>query len=242
MQQPAAPTLTQATGPPKPRPVSPRETRVWDGVEAIPAAILAAFVVGVPLRLLLPAETRFMLVSIALATVASTVVLVMPELVVRPAVWLVQGLAGLAASIASPVPALGGRYVAVHGHAHGTSSNYRRKIAKHEAGHAIAAKAVGGSVLSATLYAGEGGGLVQARLPNDPKAALIFLHAGQAAVNSSEGASADNDEFRKVLREVPSKDRSRVKAEAKREARRIVSSRSGEISSYARKLDERGRL
>jgi hypothetical protein len=138
----------------------------------------------------------------------------------------------------------GGRYVSVQGHAHGSgsSSALRRKIARHEAGHAVAARAVGGSVISATLYAGESGGLVQARLPGDPKAALIFLHAGQAAVSSSEGAGADNDLFRKVAREVPSKDRGRVSAEAKREARRIASSRSGEINSYARKLDERGRL
>ena len=138
----------------------------------------------------------------------------------------------------------GGRYVSVQGHAHGSGSStaLRQKIAKHEGGHAAAAKAVGGSVISATLYAGQSGGLVQARLPGDPKAALIFLHAGQAAVNSSEGSSADNDAFRKVLREVPSKDRSRVASEAKREARRIVNSRSGEIRSYARKLDEKGSL
>lgn len=240
MPQPAAPPHIKATGPP-PRPVSPRETRVWDGVEAIPAAILAAFVVGVPLRLLLPAETRFMLVSIALATLASTITLVMPEVIVRPAVWLVQGLAGIAATVAAPAPALAGRYVAVQGHAHGSGSGLRRKIAKHEAGHAIAAKALGGSVVSAQLFDGNRGGVVRAQLPN-ARAHAAFLLAGQYAVNSSEGASADNAALRQVLREFPSNERGRVRSEAKREARRIVSNRSGEIRSYARKLDERGRL
>ncbi|MHA6623905.1 hypothetical protein ACU61A_00715 [Pseudonocardia sichuanensis] len=226
----------------RPAAVSTRECRVWAGGEAIPAAIAAAFVVGVPLRLLLPADTRYLLVIIVLASVSGVGVLARPDLLARPAVGLVRALAGFVTSVATPALAAG-RYVKVHGHAHGaTGSRLRRKIAKHEAGHAVAARALGGRVLSAVVYDGDRGGLVHARLPGEPQAAVTFLLAGQYAVNSSEGAGADNDAIRKVLREVPSKDRAQVKAHAKKHARRIVSSRSGEIRRDARTLDEKGRL
>lgn len=226
----------------RPATVSPRECRVWDGGEAIPAAIAAAFVVGVPLRLVLPADTRYLLVVIVLASVSGVGVLARPDLLARPAVWLVRALAGFVTSVATPALAAG-RYVQVHGHAHGaTGSRLRRKIAKHEAGHAVAARALGGRVVSAVVYDGGQGGLVQARLPSEPQAAVTFLLAGQYAVNSSEGAGADNDLIRKVLREVPSRDRAQVKTDAKKHARRIVSSRRGEIRRDARQLDEKGRL
>lgn len=106
MQQPAAPPLTQATGPPAVRtsPVTTRDCRVWHGAEAIPATILSAFAVGLPLRLLLPEDTRFMLVSVALTTVSATVVLVMPGIVTGPAAWVVRELAGLATPAPRPQP------------------------------------------------------------------------------------------------------------------------------------------
>lgn len=237
MPQPAlVPPDTTTTDPPTP--VPDREFRVWRAAEAIPGAIVAAFAVGLPLRALLPADVRFTLVAVVLAGVSAVVVLVAPELVMRPVAWLAQGLARLAFS---PAPALG-RYISVHGHAHGAGSGTRRKIAKHEAGHAVAAEALGGQVVSAEIYDGDRGGLVQAHLPGDPKTAVAFLLAGQYAVNSSEGASGDNDAIRKVLLEVPSRERGQVKSQAKREARRIVSSQAGEIRRVAAALDEKGRL
>jgi hypothetical protein len=220
--------------------VSVRECRVWRGGEAIPAAIAAAFVVGVPLRLVLPVDSRYTLVVIVLAAMSATGVLVWPERIARTAVWLVRALARFAASLATPAPAMG--LMQVRGHAHGTGSNLRRKIAKHEAGHAVAAEAVGGRVLSAEVFDGEQGGLVRARIPNTPLARATFLIAGQVAVNSAEGAGADNDEIRRVLRDVPGRERGQVKAQAKRDARRIVSAHSGAVRRYTRTLNEKGRL
>jgi hypothetical protein len=219
--------------------VSVRECRVWRGGETIPAAIAAAFVVGVPLRLVLPADTRYTVVVIALAAMSATGVLVWPERIGRSVVCL-RALARFVASLATPAPAMG--LMQVRGHVHGTGSNLRRKIAKHEAGHAVAAEAVGGRVLSAEVFDGEAGGLVRARIPNTPLARATFLIAGQVAVNSAEGASADNDEIRRVLREVPGRERSQVKAQAKRDARRIVSAHSGAVRRYTRTLNEKGRL
>lgn len=128
----------------------------------------------------------------------------------------------------------GARYVS--GHAHGL----RKFIAKHEGGHAAAAKAVGGRVTSAWMTDDEG--LVTARIPDDPVKVIAFLRSGRESVGSGRGCSADDDAIRKELRRVPSKDRARVKREGLRLARRIVSSRSGEIRSYARKLEDKGRL
>lgn len=130
----------------------------------------------------------------------------------------------------------GGRSVSVHGHAHGP-----RAVHKHEAGHAVAARALGGSVISAEVY-DNGGGLVQAYIPSGPLPAATFLYAGQIAAGTTAGAGADNDLIRRELRELPSAERDRVRAQARRDARRIVNSRSGEIRRDAARLNERGRL
>jgi hypothetical protein len=132
-------------------------------------------------------------------------------------------------------PALaGGRYVT--GHAHGE----RKQVAKHEAGHAVAAKAVGGYVKSAWMTDDQG--LVHARMPNDPVKRVAFYAAGRAAVSSGRGCSDDDAAIRGVLGEVPSKHRGQVKREGIRLARQIVSSRRGEIRRYAARLNEKGRL
>lgn len=137
----------------------------------------------------------------------------------------------------------GGRYVQVRGHVHGRGSGLRRLIAKHEAGHAVAARALGGQVLSATVSPTGDAGLVQARFhENDPVKVIAFLKAGQYAVGTSSGAGADDAAIRAELRTVPREDRSRVRREAERTARRIVSSRSGEIRRDAARLNEKGAL
>lgn len=139
----------------------------------------------------------------------------------------------------SPRAAMG-RSVQVRGHAHTHPGGSAHRAARHEAGHAAAARGVGGKVRSARVFT-DGTGLVQATVPN-ARAAVIFLLAGQIAHGSSEGASADNAAVKKTLREFPAKERSAVLADAKTEARRIVRQRSGEIARDTRKLNERGRL
>ncbi|MHA6626860.1 hypothetical protein ACU61A_15605 [Pseudonocardia sichuanensis] len=132
-------------------------------------------------------------------------------------------------------PAARGRYVS--GHAHGE----RALIARHEAGHAVVTKALGGRVRSAEV--GDGWGLVQAELPDDdPVKAVAFLRAGREAVGTGRGCSADDDAIRKELRRVPSRERGQVKRDGIRLARREVAKRRGEIKRYGRELDERGRL
>lgn len=132
-------------------------------------------------------------------------------------------------------PALaGGRYVS--GHAHGT----RQFIAKHEGGHAAAAKAVGGRVTSAWLTDSEG--LVNATIPDEPVKVVAFLASGRAATGSGRGCSADDDAIRAELRRVPSKQRGQVKRDGIRLAKQIVSSRSGEINQVATRLDKEGRI
>jgi hypothetical protein len=144
-------------------------------------------------------------------------------------------LAWLLAGSGSSGPALaGGRYVA--GHAHGQ----RKFIARHEGGHAVAAKAVGGQVTSAWLTDDEG--LVRARIPDDPVKVVAFLAAGRAAVSSGRGCSADDAAIRAELRSVPSAQRGQVRRDGVRLARRITSSRAGEVNRVAARLNEKGQL
>jgi hypothetical protein len=131
-------------------------------------------------------------------------------------------------------PAAAGRVVTGHGH------GARKFIARHEGGHAVAAKAVGGRVTSAWMTDSEGA--VSARIPNDPTSRVAFAAAGRYAVGSGRGCSDDDAAIRRILREVPSKQRGQVRRDGIRLARRITSSRSGEIKAYARKLESKGRL
>jgi hypothetical protein len=131
----------------------------------------------------------------------------------------------------------GGRDRVLTGHGHGT----RKLISRHEGGHAVAAKALGGRVRYAWLT--DDSGYVAATLPDsDQTKAVAFLAAGRYAVGTGRGCSADDAAIRKVLREVPSTHRAQVKRDGIRLAKRITSSRAGEIKRYARKLDEKGRL
>lgn len=137
----------------------------------------------------------------------------------------------------------GGRSVSVHAHAHGGGPGVRRRIARHEAGHAAAARALGGRVNSATVDADNRGGLVQATLPTqDSQAAITFWLAGQRALRSTEGAGADNGLIRRELRQVPHSDRGQVMRDARRHADQIVRQNAGRIRRDANRLDREGRL
>lgn len=156
---------------------------------------------------------------------------------IGPALWAV----GAGGAIATALWALarrgstgrlaGGR--AVMGHGHGT----QRIISRHEAGHAAAARALGGRVRSMRMWSD--GGLVQATLPtSDPQAAITFLRAGRYAAGTGAGCSGDDDLVRRELRDVPRADRARVRRDADRDARRIVRQRAGEIRRDAARLLE----
>lgn len=127
----------------------------------------------------------------------------------------------------------------LHGHGHGGD---RPTIARHEAGHAAAARAVGGRVTSAVMYGGERGGLVQARIPDGPLPAVTFLMAGEIAAGTSRGTAGDRVAIRKELRGLSGSEAARVRRTATRDAHRIVRRASGRIESDARTLERKGRL
>lgn len=134
-----------------------------------------------------------------------------------------------------------GRSVSVRGHAHGSGA--RQEVATHEAGHAVAAKALGGRVRSATVSADGRSGLVRATLPDSrPETAIAFWRAGAIAAGTSRGASADDALIRRELRTVPAGQRAQVRRDAERQARRIVTRHRAQIRRDATHLDQKGRL
>lgn len=125
------------------------------------------------------------------------------------------------------------------GHVHG---GRRATIARHEAGHAAAARALGGRVESAVVYPGERGGMVYARIPDGPLPAVTFLAAGEMAAGTSAGCGGDQAEVRRELRGLPSAERARIVRQGRADARRIVRRQSSRIRRDAAVLDEKGRL
>jgi hypothetical protein len=124
-------------------------------------------------------------------------------------------------------------------HVHG---GQREDIARHEAGHAVAARAVGGRVTSARIYSGDRGGLVQTRLPQGPLPAVTFLIAGQIAAGTTTGAGADNAAIRRELRGMSGGDARRVRTQATRDATRILARRSSEVDRNTDTLIRKGHL
>lgn len=138
------------------------------------------------------------------------------------------------------VKAGGGRTTSgrmVSGHAHSGPS---RTIARHEAGHAVAARALGGRVVSAT--ADRHGGYVRATIPNSSRAAITFWLAGRRAAGTGAGCSADDALVRRELRQVPRGERGQVFRDADRDALRIVNQHRGQIRRDAGRLEREGRL
>lgn len=155
----------------------------------------------------------------------------------RVGAGLVAVLAGLV--VLAGIGRAGSGRRRLHGHGHGGD---RPTIARHEAGHAAAARAVGGRVTSAVMYSGERGGLVQARIPDGPLPAVTFLMAGEIAAGTSRGTAGDRAAIRKELRGLSGSDAARVRRTATRDARRIVRRAAGRIDSDARTLERKGRL
>lgn len=146
-------------------------------------------------------------------------VLVLGGLVV--AVWALAGRT-------SGRPAAGRAMV---GYGHGT----QRLISRHEAGHAAAARALGGRVRRVEVW--KDGGLTSVTLPrDDPQDAITFWRAGRHAAGTGAGCSDDDRLIRRELRRVPSADRSRVRRDADRDARRIVRRSAGPIRKEANRL------
>ncbi|HEY9354636.1 MAG TPA: hypothetical protein VIP28_15345 [Nocardioides sp.] len=153
------------------------------------------------------------------------------------------GAAMVAALVIALLLAGGVRLAAVGGHAHGGN---RARVAQHEAGHVVAARAVGGRVRSARLHS-NGGGLVtwdmSARpLAEEVESNLAFLKAGELAAGTTEGCSGDQAAIRRQLRRLPAGERSAAQSRANAKARSIVSSRHGEIRRVADRLNQKGRL
>lgn len=222
--------------------MSSRECRVWRGGEAIPAAVGAAFVVGVPLRLLLPAGARYTLVVVVLATVSVTAVLVMPRLITRPAGWIVRALAGLAVSSPAPALAMGGtRRVEIHTHGgHGTKT-----AARHEAGHRRMAKAMGWKVHSAEIFP-DGSGVTRLDIPKTasvPELVAISASGGIAA-GTWAGCGSDLDYMKADLKHLPANERGKAKREGYALARRTVGGWifDGGVSTDAAAIYKNGRI
>jgi hypothetical protein len=128
---------------------------------------------------------------------------------------------------------------AIQGHTH---AGDRPLSARHEAGHAVVARGLGGRVRSGTLNR-DGTGYVDAELPDDnPRDVVAFLVAGQVAAGTTRGAGGDERLIRAELRRVPRAQRAGVRRDATRDARRILSSRSGEVRRDAATLMRKGRL
>jgi hypothetical protein len=153
--------------------------------------------------------------------------------------WLFVGCLAVGWLIVRSKPKGGG----VTGHVHG---GRRSVVARHEAGHVVAARAVGGRVRSADIHT-DGGGLVTWEMTAQPldeevRSNITFLRAGQYAAGTGEGCRPDQRSVTRQVRRLPSSERAAALRDGEREARRIVSGRRGEIRRIARHLDERGSL
>jgi hypothetical protein len=131
---------------------------------------------------------------------------------------------------------------AVAGHAHGGT---RARIATHEAGHVVAARAVGGRVTSARMD--DHGGRVQwdmssRNLVDEITSNVAFLRAGELAAGTRSGCGGDRASVKQQLRRLPSGQRGVVLRAGEQKARQIVRSRSGEIARVADVLNQKGRL
>lgn len=152
---------------------------------------------------------------------------------------LQDGKAGAALLVAAVVLVVATRSMrTATGHAHAGSVP---KSARHEAGHMAAARYVGGRVTSARLKP-DGGGYVEARIPDNPRARVAFLLAGAEAAGTTRGAGDDFAAVDRELARLSGGERHQVLRDARSDARRIVSRRAGEIERDAARLQERGRL
>lgn len=120
-------------------------------------------------------------------------------------------------------------------HVHGGK---RSAIARHEAGHIVAARALGSRVTT-TSVSNSGGYVGWSGTKGTPRQQAVngiaFLRAGEHA-NPGLDVSYDNACVAWWQRKVPPSQRAAVRREGDALARRIVRQRSGEIDRTARKL------
>lgn len=128
-------------------------------------------------------------------------------------------------------------YATIRGHTH---DGPIRRVSIHEGGHADAALRVGGKVLDARVTGNDrhASGYTEVLTPNDPASQIGVYLAGFAA---APGTTSPNDQHLvdQVLAQVLSPYRGHVL----REGQKIANGgRSGVIQSYAKRLEQRGRL
>jgi hypothetical protein len=146
----------------------------------------------------------------------------------------------LLALLVFPLLRMGPAARSAAGHSHGDDL---ATVRRHEAGHVVAGRAVGGRIRSARVSRWSGSGWVDWDPPQWPirdaagaQAQLTFLMAGELAAGNSEGCGYDRASVEHFLRAVPAGQRGRVRSAASSHARRIVSSRRAEIDRVARRL------
>ncbi|MGH3939740.1 MAG: M50 family metallopeptidase [Pseudonocardiaceae bacterium] len=109
-------------------------------------------------------------------------------------------------------------------------------VARHEAGHVAAARALGGSVGTVRLYPDGTGRTYAYGLPADPQSQVTFLVAGEIAAGTAQGAEGDHAEIDKVLSGLAPAEWDRIESAARTQATRIVAERADEIDRDAARL------
>jgi hypothetical protein len=121
------------------------------------------------------------------------------------------------------------------------SPGYMRETARHEAGHAIVARRLGGYVYKVIIRP-DGSGATYIRKMSSLVHEVAVSYAGEYAAGTSRGCSGDHALTRAYLRMAPNSERARVHREGRALARRMVSRHSGAINSMAKRLLEKGQV
>lgn len=151
------------------------------------------------------------------------------------AAGIALGAVALLVVLRTAFSSIGGREI---GHSH---AGPRRAAARHEAGHVVVTRAVGGHVSSAWIR-NDGSGLVRGSLPDNPEKEIAALLAGQLAEGSSVGAGWDNAAINSRLKRLPANQRAGVLSRAKGRARSALFWRGGQVTSIENRLYKNGSL
>lgn len=136
------------------------------------------------------------------------------------------------------VVALSGGKKTFTAHSHGET---REAIAVHEDGHIASVRYVKGKVRKAVVT--DHYGYVEADYSNDPHSQLVVYLAGQTAAGEETGlldCSDDNRNIKRVLKQIPSNQRSRALSDARYNASHAVNKYAS--NSNIRRLIEKGQL
>ena len=128
---------------------------------------------------------------------------------------------------------------AVTAHVHGGTT---RDIARHEAGHVVVIKNLGGKVDRAEAH--EDWGFVEGRPPRGAKPVhdIAVAAAGQVAAGTNRGCAWDDSLIEDALRRVPRRERDQTRKDGFDLAAQIIRDRAGEMRRYEKRLYEKGRL